>query len=80
MEWLGWIIAVVVVTFVSSQIAHAYSQPPESKSHFHTHLETYEPVRTTDNIVMVQTTGSPPLTITVEDGVKVAGVVELRSA
>ncbi len=51
MEWLGWIIAVVVVTFVSSQIAHAYSQPPESKSHFHTHLEKYAPVRTMDNIV-----------------------------
>jgi len=51
MEWLGWIIAVAVVTFVGGQIVHTYRHPFEPKKCSHTHREKYEPVRTTDNIL-----------------------------
>ncbi len=74
-----WGTGMAIFAFVGVQTAHAV-QPLEPKKDRHTHLEKYEQVRTMDNIVMVQTTGSPPLTITVEDGVKVAEAVELRSA
>lgn len=52
MNWRDWVIAGAVVTFVGSQTVPAYIDPFEPKKDHHTHLETYEPVRTTDNIVM----------------------------
>lgn len=69
-----------IFIFFGVQTAHA-THPLDSKKQSHTHVERYEPVRTTDNTVIVLTTGSP-IIIETEDNVSVRDEVkvELRSA
>jgi len=56
-----WGTGMVIFTFLGVQTAHAVHRL-EPKKDSHTHLEKYEQVRTTDNIVMVQTTGGTRIT------------------